>query len=301
MMYGLKNVSLTEFGFVPGIQDKSNLALSGFLNMPSRLGKTFHDWAGEAGIEPYVSADEIFFGGRDLMLSGFIQGIDRDDCESKRRGLIALIDGFTDLVPLESKWGTFDVLVSGQIKAEFLHKTLLKLEIPFREPQPDLSGVLPAGSSSEFGIDGISFKDLGGYLLELSGDRRTRPTPKAGQFTAYGKEGYQITNPGVSELEIKLFIKQPTYSEFKKKIQSLYKLFASPGLRNLTAHNDKLRSFFVKDGFVVDTIYSRSDCFIGMVTCKLTEAGTPGNMQSLLDDLGYLVTDSDGNTIKIKL
>ncbi len=298
-MYNLNKISLESLGFIPGRQDNSNIALSGFLDMPSRLGTTQYDWAGESGVEPYLSADEIFFGGRDLVPRGFIKGNSRADCESKRLQIVSLIDSFTDLVPLESKWGEHNVYVNGAVNVEFLQSKFLKITIPMHEPMPIVSGVLPAADDSELGIDGISFKSLGGTMLELSGDRRNRPAPKSVQFTTYGKEGYAITKTVSPELNLKLYIKQPNYAAFKEKVQGMMALLSSPGLRHITGNNDSIRSFFVKDGFVVNTMYSKSAHFTGVIECKLTQAGIPVSVDNLNIN-GSLVT-INAETIQIKL
>lgn len=273
-MYKLKNIPLSDFGFEPGQQPGSNIGLSGFLNMPARLGDTFFDWASEIGIEPYVSAEDILLGGfagRTLELTGYIKGDNKIDCENKRSAIVSLINSCTGLAPLECTWGTFNVYVNGPVTCEFIHDTFLRITIPFREPLVDMSGVIPIGNDAGFGIDRVSFKSLGADQLELSGDRRNRPAPKSMDAIAYGKEPYQITKTVAPELILKLFIKQPTYADFRSKIRSLQALLAAPGLRTLSARNDKSRSFFVKDGFSVNTIYSNPDFFSGIVECKLIE------------------------------
>jgi hypothetical protein len=300
-MYSLNNISLEGLGFVAGRQQGSNIALSGFLDMPGRLGKTGHDWAEETGVEPYVSAGEIFFGGRDLNLVGYVRGVDRYDTEQKRLSINTTVDGFTDLVPLVSKWGTSNVYVNGAIVCDYLNYNTLKIAIPMREPVVPMAGIVPVGEDAEFGIDGISFKSLGGYQIELSGDRRNRPEPKGEDFTVYGKEGYAITKTVAPELTLKLYIKQPTYADFKQKIDNIQALFAAPGLRNITANNDKLRSFFVTDGFTMSMLYSKANFFAGILTCKLTESGVPGSFTELVDSLGNIITDNDGNTIMVRL
>lgn len=298
-MYSLNGISLDTLGFIPGKQDGSNLALTGFLDFPSRVGTTEMDWADEHGIEPYVSAGEIFFGGRDINLIGFIKGIDRDDCENKRMQLVALIDSFTTLVPLVSKWGTSNVWVNGVVAGDFLTNQYLRISIPFREPAVNLTGTLPVSGSPEFGIDGYSFKALGGYQISLTGDRWNRPAPKTGSFSVYGKEGYQITKKVAPELTFRLYIKQDTYTLFAAKISALYQLLGSPGLRSLTANNDSIRSFYVKDGFKVTSMYSRPNCFIGIVECKIVQSGTPGTFEDLEDYLGNMITDNAGNPIQV--
>jgi hypothetical protein len=284
-MYNLKNISLYDHAFFPGQHPGSNLGIAGFMDLPSRLGKTFHDWASEDGIEPYVSAADI--------------ATSRSDCENKRLAIAAIFDSATGLMPLQTKWGMHDVLIRGAMTSTFLSDKFLSINIPLREPVPDLSGVLPVGDHSQFGIDGISFKNLGGVALELSGDRRNRPAPKADQISSYGKESYIITKTVAPELTLKLFIEQPTFAAFKSKIRSLYALFNSPGLRSITINSDRIRSFFVKDGFKVINLYSLPQRFCGVVECKLTQSGLPTRLEDLTIN-GSVVT-INGQKIQIRV
>jgi hypothetical protein len=301
-MYNLKNISLYDHAFFPGQHPGSNLGIAGFLDLPSRLGKTFHDWASEDGIEPYVSAADIAnggFGGRDIDIIGLIKGVNRTDCENKRLAITSIFDSATDLMPLQTNWGTHNVLIRGAVTSTFLSDKFLSINIPLREPLPDLSGVSPIGDHSQFGIDGISFKNLGGVALELSGDRRNRPAPKGDQVSSYGKESYIITKTVASELTMKLFIEQPTFAAFKSKITGLYALFNSPGLRSITINNDRIRSFFVKDGFKVTNLYSLPQRFCGVVECKLTQSGTPTRLEDLT--INGAVVSINGQTIKVRV
>jgi hypothetical protein len=82
-MYILGGVNLSQFSFTAIRQDDSDVGLSGFLNMPARLGDTSFSWANDIGIEPYVSAADIELGGfsgRDLSLTGVITGDGHDQC-----------------------------------------------------------------------------------------------------------------------------------------------------------------------------------------------------------------------------
>jgi hypothetical protein len=300
-MYSLNNISLDTYGHIPGRQSGSNLALSGFLNMPSRIGETGFDWAGKPGIEPYVDAGEIFFGGRDLNLVGYIKGNDRSDCEYKRKGLVGLVDSFQDLVTLASKWGSYQVKVNGPMQGEYLNENYLKIEIPFREPVVDMTGTIPAGESAEFGIDRVSFKSLGGTALELSGDRRNRTAPKSETVTAYGREGYAITNTVAPELNLRIYIKQPNYATFRQKINSLQALLAAPGMRQLTFQNDTIRSFYVKDGFTVDTVYSKPDFFAGIVNIKLIQAGVPTTLAYLTINGNHVTINGDNIQLRVPI
>lgn len=300
MSYTLGGVNLDTFGFIPTQQSDSNIALSGFLDMPARLGKCYHDWASEIGIEPYTSASEIKFGGRDLSLIGAIIGTDKKDCIDKLTALQGLITSFTTLVNLTSeKWGTFQVYVNGATQGEYLGEKGIRVTIPFREPVVDLSGIYPAASpDNEYGFDGISFADLGGVLTEFNGDRRNITAPKAFETTAWFKEGFHITKLSGAKLHMQIFISQPDFAEFRTKINSLYQLFKAPGERNLIVKDDLYRRVFACEGFTVTKLNNRNGKFYGFVDIDLMQVGLGlSQWYYLADNAGNLITDSLNNKI----
>ncbi|RNL50765.1 hypothetical protein [Pedobacter jejuensis] len=303
-MYILNGINLNNIPFIGGRQENSDIALSGFFDMPSRLGKTSHAWAIEHGIEPYVSAADIAlggYGGRSLSLTGFIKGSNQLECNSRFDALTLLIDGITGLVPLVSNWGTYMVYVNAPVVGERVAPGLLSVKIPMREPVVDMSGVIPASTSSEFGIDGISFTALGGASLKLAGDRWTRTAPKSQTVTVFGKEVAVITKKQEAELILSLGIRDLTFEGLKNKVQNLMTLLKAPGLRNLTYKNDKLRSFFVKDGFQASAIYTKRAIKFCVLEIKIIEPGISGTFTSITDVLGQLITDNSNNTITIRL
>ncbi|WP_231489917.1 hypothetical protein [Pedobacter sp. Leaf170] len=300
-MYSLSLADLSNFGFHGGKQANSDIALSGFLDMPARLGKTFHSWAEEDSIEPYVNANEIFFSGRSINLTGYIQGSDIEDCSTKAKQLYNYIDGFTGLVPLTSNWGTYSVYVDNAIVGERLSSRLLKITIPMREPLVNISGATLPVTNAKYGIDGISFKDMGAFSLELSGDRFNRPAPRNESITSYAKESFVIAKKDPPVLTLKLAILDPTFSGLKDKVQSLMALLAKPGLRTLNYNNDFLRSFFVKDGFTVSgirTMGASKLCFIDIKITEIINSSTV-DLIDLLDNESYRILDSEGNTLKL--
>lgn len=304
-MYNLGGFDLLAGGFIPIKTPDSTIALTGFLDMPSRLGKTSHDWADENGVEPYVSASEIFFGGRDLTLNGVVTGADQFECNDKIAAIYSHVDSLTGLAPLATDWSSYNVYVNAAIVGEFLPDAGpikgIKLSIPMREPVVAMSGIIPTGTSSEFGIDGISFASLGGEFIELSGDRRNRTAPKGETASVYGKEGYLITKRIAGELNFKIAIKQPTFALLLDKVANLTALFAAPGLRNLTVNNDKIRSFFVKDGFKATRVYEGQGFSFALLECVLTESGVPGTFTELIDVLADIITNNEGDVIMVRV
>ena len=303
-MYNLGGTDLSIFNFTPTVEAGSDVALSGFLDMPSRLGKTSHNWASEDGEEPYISAADIALGGfsgRILVLIGVIRGTDQYDANDKVNALHALIDSFTGFVSFATDWKNYQVCVNEAVVGEKLASGLVKIAIPMIEPVVSLVGTIPTPTSAQFGIDGISFSQLGGVTLQLSGDRLTRPTPKKEDVTVYGKESVVITKKQSAVLNLQLAIKDSTISGLLSKVQTLMALFSNPGLRQLTYEGDRLRSFYVKDGFKASNIHLYTNEKFCVIDVKLIDAGVAGTFTSLTDTLGQLITDNTNNIITVRI
>jgi len=269
-IYKLNNIDLRSLGFIPGKQSGSNIALAGCFDMPERTGKAFHSWGDEYGVEPYVSDAEISFAGRSISLIGYIFGEGKLDCTNKANRIFSLIDSFSGLVPLSCKWGTYMVRVNQSVTGTFIGDKALKMTFVFFEPNVPMTGTIPTATNAEYGIDGISFKDLGGTLLLSAGDRTNRPSPKTLSFTSNIEDVEEIKTEA-REITLKVFIDQPDLDAFRDKVNGLYALFSAPGLRELKISTDFDRRFFVKDGFKVSNINSRPNRVTGILECKTTE------------------------------
>lgn len=141
-MYKLNNISLSDYGFIPTQSDKSNLALKGCWSMPKRMGKTYHSWGDEHGIEPYVEDEEIRFEGRDFKLTGIIRGTDKLDALDKLQDFYKLLDSFESLVDFSCDWGLWEVYIKKEIKAKYVGDGVVTLTIEMREPVLNLLGEL---------------------------------------------------------------------------------------------------------------------------------------------------------------
>lgn len=302
-MYKINNIDLAAvFGFIPGQRPDSNLAVSGCWDMPARIGKTHHDWGDEDGIEPYVSAEEIRFGGRDIVLSGLIKGDDPED------GLRKLYDFYDQLLvldtyyALECDWGMWNVFVNGEIKAEWIETGgWYTVEIPFRQPIVDLSGDIPEPSdlSNDLGIDSRSFQELGFIFLRLD-EYAGRPAPKGLTRTVWPQEPWRINRVGHRTIKMKGIFVTATYNEFTAKLQGLYALLSCPGLRNINKQNDALRKVFVKDQVKVDQVYISSQNVMAVIEIEFTEAEKALiDWTYLADTDGNIIIDSEGNKILV--
>ncbi|WP_124583892.1 hypothetical protein [Pedobacter sp. KBW06] len=298
--YTLNNIDLGSLGFISGKQNASNIALAGCFDMPARTGKTFHSWGDEHGIEPYVSAAEISFGGRAISLVGYVYGNGKMDCTNKANKIFELIDHFSGLVPLSCKWGTYHVYVNQSVTGAFIGDKALRMTFNFFEPVVYMGvGEMPV-TNAEYGIDGISFKDLGVTLLLSTGDRANRPSPKTLGFTS-PEDGLGFVKTEAREITLKMFVDQPDQASFMATLGRLYVLFSAPGLRKLRIPNDLNRQFFVKDGFKVSNINSRPNRMSGLIECKITESGVLETYADLVDNSGRKITGSFNNLIKVRI
>lgn len=296
--YILNGKNLADFGIVPGQAPGSNLAIEGVWNMPIRIGKVYHEWPDQDGVEPYLRADELFFAGRDLMFNGYVKGTDHNDAMAKVQALYEDIDVFGEPVPFSSEWGEWDVQVLQNVQIAYLgfKSGFLSLKLPFREPVADLSGVIPAATAAPIGIDGISFNDLG-LIKMLTSDNFNRPQAKQSAFTAYGYEGHGITKRGLREFRIKFFIKKATYAEFQSSIQGLMALFSQPGARTLKLDDGTYREFFIKDGFTVIGVRSLADVTFGTIEIPFAEIRQMENWDLLTNNIGLILVDQYGKPL----
>jgi len=325
MDYKLNNINLGTFGLIPGQASGTNMAIAGAWDMPARIGKTFHDWgSGAKGMEPYVLAEEIRFGGRDIDFVALMETTSEIEALQTCFGLYEAIDDFNSLVPFETDLGIWNVYVKDEIQAEYIGDGWCKLQLKFRQPIIDLVGVLPKNkptfypasigtngylSNSQgnpiyigkinndgYGIDGVMFEHLGLIVLSMS-NYLNRPAAKTGQFTAYSNEGYKVSKTGFREITIKALIVQPTYQDFLNVVSGLYAIFSKPGLRYITQKNDALRDFFVKDGFQITNFKKCEGEVLALFNIKLTEVNaytdwgvlTDSSNQELITELGNII------------
>jgi hypothetical protein len=98
-MYSLNGLPLDTWGIIPGRAPGSNIAVSGMLDMPARIGETFHEWGEEDGVEPLVDAIDIRLGGRDIVFYGLIYASDREEATNMAYAFQTYLSSLTDLVP----------------------------------------------------------------------------------------------------------------------------------------------------------------------------------------------------------
>lgn len=276
VVYKLHGAALSSFGILPLRADGSNIAISGHLDLPSRRNKTEQLWGDQNGVEPYVAESEIMFNGRDITFNGIVKGSSRGNVDIKMLDFYDLIDsvGPNELMEFITPWGTFNVLVNGEIETEYYRNGYCKLTIPFREPHPDLSGgTIPEnGDPSDItGIDGIDFDSLGFSVVDLNGlgvkttglsGIFNRSAPQAPNAIGYYQEPFQVTKTGPKSFDLNALIEAENYAGLVATIKDLYALLMAPGTRVIYLKGDRLRIVYCRDGFEVTRIHSKGRAMI---------------------------------------
>jgi len=284
-MYSINNIAFSAFGITPGRITGSNISLSGMLDMPARIGKVYHDWTDEPGVEPYVSAADIRHGGRTIEFAGFMQGEDKANVYGMLETFYKELSGYTQLVPLETPWSTHQVYIKQEITAEYLQEGWLKLNCKFEEPVVPNPAQLPVGAqTTKPNIDGVALERLGIFLNSIK-DHLNRPRTKNEQFTAYSTQGYQVTPPEALEFELELIAYAGSYELLSQNIKSLQKLISAPGMRKLQVDQQTREVFNIK-GFQVSDLKISNEMALCRITLPLmaSKMGAPVKLLVLADN-----------------
>lgn len=254
-MYKINNIAFETYGIIPGRATGSNLALSGFLDMPERMGKTFHSWGDEHGIEPYVAASQIKYGGRDLVFKGYLNAVSTTELHTKVQTIINAFNAFDDLVDLETNWGTFQVFIKERIKVNHISGGNAHITIVFREPSPINSTLAPTGSATGvYTIDGVTFESLGAFVQETA-NNFDRPPIKDQAYPT------QITFTKELEFTVKMIFHATNFAQLKNNVEKMQALLAAPGLRNINV-DTVARNCFNTKGFKIDALKNIENKFV---------------------------------------
>ncbi|MFC2110500.1 hypothetical protein ACFLSU_08030 [Bacteroidota bacterium] len=299
-MYKLNNILLSDYGFIASQAPNSNIAVTGVLDMPKRIGKTFHSWGDHHGVEPYVSAAEIFFSGREIAFFGLLKADNKHEAIYKLQGLgfYSLLNSFTELMPLETPYGTFQVYVKEEIKVDYLTDGWCKIIIKFQEPIVTIpTPVLPVTTDyRDYGIDGISFKTLNAFVTSVN-DNMNRPGQKKQNVSVYGKEGYELTKTKFQKIKFGLVFQGENFTEIKGNIEIIHKQLASEGLHDINIDGTG-RKIWAIDGFKVKNIKETvAELSIELMVNDETSLYEEGFI--LTDNHGNEITDKQGNTITL--
>jgi len=281
-----------QFGIIPAKAPSSNIALEGAWDMPARIGKTHHIWHDDNSLEPYLRADEIFFGGRDLSFHFFVKAADRRTAVLKLYKMYDFINSFTGPAPFSSiNFGSYDVVVNNEIKIDYIGSGMCKGVLTMREPVVNMNGgIPPADGDGASSIDKISLSTLGWEVVSMT-DQYGRPAAKSTEVTAYGYEGAKVAKVGHRTINLELVTQKNGYTfDFLPTIKTLMALLAAPYARTL-AHNGITREVFAKDGFKVTMLYKNGEQYTAKVMIPLTEIRVL--------ETWNLLTDNQGNTLTV--
>ena len=284
-----------QFGIIPGRSPDSNIALAGAWDMPSRIGKTHHIWPDDNSLEPYLRADEIFFGGRDLSFHFFIKASDRRTAVLKCYGMYDFINSFTGRVPFSSlNYGSYNVLVNNEVKIDYIASGMCKGVLTMREAIVNMTGYIPSSDNgSGSSIDKISLSSLGFEVVSMT-DQYGRPAAKSVNVTAYGHESAKVAKVGHRTINLELITQKNGYQfGFLPTIKTLMALLAAPNARTLI-HNGITREVFAKDGFRVTMLYKNGEQYTAKVMIPLTEIRVLETYNLLTDASGLILTDASG-------
>lgn len=260
--YFLNGKNLSDFGIVPARTNTNHIAITGGFNLPKRTGTTYYNWPLENSVEPFVDANDIIFGEREIRFSGTILG----NVNSNIGALSTYIDSLPELFPLSCKWGTWSVRLRKEIQTTPIGWDNSKITLSFKEPKPDLSGTLPS-SSGKNDIDSYSWMDFGLWLESISGGQnigafKNLAVTQNPSYTLPSKGGYEKT-----EITVKANFICTDFNDLKTKVKSLYSLIGRPGLRKIRYRGVEYTCLAV-DGFTVTDIIL-SDVVSAKFQCKL--------------------------------
>ena len=289
-MYKLNDIDLFSYGIRAGKPSSGNVAIEGCYSMPSRIGECFYDWGDQDGIEGFTAADDIMFGGRNLVFNGIIIG-NNFDLYYKLKAFYAAIALFSDLVTLSTPYGDYSVQITS---VEETHNTGgCWLKINMREPVVDLTGgTLPATGTGAYTIDDIPFHSFGLHIGK-SDKVYNLPELKEQYFTKYGQEGYQMVYHKNRVLTLDGIIVASSVTEFTTNIKNLYLAFASTGERLIKKNNEVFISCFAKDGFEVKDLMVFDNLVIGKFSMELMVTGFTDGRKLLYENGDYTIAENE--------
>lgn len=272
MSFLLNSVDLLTYGIRAGRANGSNICLAGCFDLPARIGVTSHDWDEEDGTEPFVTADEIMFAGRDVSFYGTIFGTNTE-INTYLAALKVSIDGLVaagGLVSFETPYCDMGIYVKNVVVERF--HGAASITINFRETIVVLTGgTLPSTGANNNQIDGIPLSSFGLYLSG-SKDLYDIAELKDQHFTRYGEEGAPVPAPKRKSKTLSLngFVCGTSLSDFQDKIKALYLIFSSAGTRTIKLNNEVSVVCFATEGFRVSNVFIYNQGVIANFDMKLT-------------------------------
>lgn len=292
--YIFAGFNLTERLNIIGTGNSStNIELSGHLDMPARIGKIYQDWAEENSVEPYVRADEIFFGGRDIVIDAYI----KDAVYSEIYQLNKDLDAINGVENLETDFGIFPVTFVN-MTVRHMQNGISQLSMKYRQAVvPIVEDWRPAVKSGGYGIDGYSWADLG--LIPCRPDNDWgRADSKMLENSVYGFERNRVKWHKMNIITLHFLVRKPTYEEVEGAIKKFAALMQSEGKRMLSLKDGSVREVFAKDGFSVNGIRITSTETYANIVINVTEIRKLDNVIVMGDNTqGQVLGNKQGQRI----
>lgn len=277
MAHLFNTVNLTTYGIEATKISGSNITIKGGFDLPARIGKIAYEWGDEDGVEPYVLADELFWGGRDIELHGFMMGT-RTDIKTGLLSFGAALSAVSGTGVFSTPYGNFNVYAKSVQPTYFSMGAEVK--VIFREPTPVLTGgSIPATGASVNTIDSIPFLSFGLYTAPIK-EIIELPEMKEMFFTKIQAEGWRNAFRKEREFNFEATLMGTTLSNFQTKVKNLYAIFMKAGLRTIILNNEITVVGYAAEGFSITDVYMGNvgwtqdgkamDMMLGRLKCKLT-------------------------------
>lgn len=234
MSYTIDGISLNDYGLTI---TKSE----GLLDVPPRAGKTFHNWDGPEGIEPYISASDLNWSGRSLKLHAFYHG---SDYLTDISNLLSTHGGksITLQTLITSHTCQIEKIKTGNIikanKSLYLTIELWEKDVPHTSPPGAIGGTGDRLSSYDFE------KDLDLYINKASGFYDHDYNKKAKTYGVLPPEIGPYHR--IPQIIIPLNGVFSSPSVMVTKMQLLKNILMSPGEKSLIYRGKTFDTFFDK-------------------------------------------------------
>lgn len=234
-MITINNNPLSYWG-LKQVRFENDLSIKGCFDMPKRKGTTERSWGTE--IEAFTDAADIEFDGRTITIRALVTG-----------SIKTVIDAFStylksNTLTLGTDFSSFSVIFKDDIKVNKINANTATLEVNLWQETVLFGTPSGATGGAGFKINGYNFKDFGLTALKTS-DYLNIPKRIDVNTTAF----YVITTyREARELTIECLLQGSTKADFWSKLQQLYGLLASAGIKTVTFPDSSIFNGYAKDG-----------------------------------------------------
>jgi hypothetical protein len=257
---------LTTYEIIPTHAEGSNISLQGCFDMPKRTGVTYHEWADDDSVDPFVGSDDIIFEGRDIVFTGFISG-SRASVIPKLETFYTAIKAFTDLVVFSTPYGDFTGYVKSVTPKHYSNGT--QIEMVFREPVVDFGDMFVPEDGTEIGTMYVmTYASLGLYPKEFK--EATNLNELKEQFsTVYGSEGHQINKRKGNTIDFYATLIGASIADFILKVEALYGIFSMAGTEMININDEVEEYVFAAEGFKITNVIVTNSYVIANFNIRL--------------------------------